>query len=203
MPKIDHDTKERILAAAEKVFHNNGFKGTRTTQIAVESGISRTMLHYYFNSKEDLFQEVLKNTLGVVMSHTHKLFSEQTELKPLIENIIDVIADVFEEKPGLPTFVVNLLNESPEMAHFLAYTQQDNIPFQLDKFVIEAKQKGEIAKNITGEDIILNIYALCATPYLGITYIKAKEKRDDAAMKIFLKQRKDKVKEFILKGIKP
>ena len=77
MPKIDHDTKEKILAAAEKVFHNNGFKGTRTTQIAEESGISRTMLHYYFNSKEDLFQEVLKNTLGVVMNHTHKLFQPQ------------------------------------------------------------------------------------------------------------------------------
>jgi TetR/AcrR family transcriptional regulator len=201
MPKIDHDTKEKILAAAEKVFHANGFKGTRTTQIADVAGISRTMLHYYFSTKEDLFQEVLKNTMGAVMSLTKQHFKENISLNELIENIIDTLAAVFEEKPGLPSFMVNILNESPEMAHFIAYTQQDTIPKQLDAALEEGKRKGEIADYINGEDLIMNIYSLLAVPYLGIEYIKVKEKRDDEAMKIFMRNRKEQVKAFVLKGI--
>lgn len=201
MPKIDHDTKERILAAAEKVFHANGFKGTRTSQIADESGISRTMMHYYFNSKEVLFQEVLKNTLGVVLNHSQRLFVKGATLSEVISNLVEVISEIFEAKPGLPSFVVNILNESPEMAHFIAHTQPDTIPRQLDALLQEGKSKGEIAEYINGEELIMNIYSLLAIPYLGKAYIQAKEKRDEEAMKSFLRERKENVKTFILKGI--
>jgi TetR/AcrR family transcriptional regulator len=203
MPKIDHDTKEKILAAAEKVFHANGFKGTRTSLIAEEAGISRTMLHYYFNNKEALFAEVLKNTTGAVLGHVNKLIGEQLDLHSLIENLVEVIAGIFEMKPGLPSFIVNILNESPEMAYFLAQSQKDTIPRQLDEMLAAGRQKGEVAENITGEDLILNIYALCSIPYLGFAYIKAKEQRSDEAMKAFINQRKEKIKDVILKSTKP
>jgi hypothetical protein len=60
-----------------------------------------------------------------------------------------------------------------------------------------------VANNITGEDLILSIYALCIMPYLGIAYIKAKENRNDEAMTIFLQQRREKIKEFVTKSLKP
>lgn len=202
MPKIDHDTKERILAAAEKVFHANGFKGTRTSQIAEESGISRTMMHYYFNSKEALFQEVLRGTLGALLTHSQKLFAQNTSLDALIGNLVEVIAGVLEEKPGLASFVVNIMNESPDMVQFLAKNLPDTLPKQLDAVLAEAKKNGNVMEDITGEDLILNIYALCSIPYLGMTYIKIKENRSDEEMKAFLRQRKDKIKQIVLNGIR-
>ena len=202
MPKIDHDTKQKILNAAEKVFHNNGFKGTRTTLIAEEAGISRTMLHYYYNTKEALFQEVLNNTMTTVFSHIQRLFGQNRTIEDLMEHLVDVIADLLEEKPGLPSFIVNIMNESPEIAPFLTATQQDTIPFQLDALLAEAKQKGTIAADITGEDLIMNIYALCSMPYLGMPYIKAKENRDDEGMKVFIQDRRRTIKAFILRGVK-
>jgi AcrR family transcriptional regulator len=201
MPKIDHDTKEKILAAAEKVFHANGFKGTRTNLIAEYAGISRTMLHYYYNTKEALFQEVLKNTTGAVLKHVTRLIAEDKNLDELIGHLVDVIADVFEDKPGLPTFVVNILHESPEIVQFMAANQEDNIPHLLDALLKEGRDKGEIAADMTGEDLILNIYALCALPYLGAPYIKAKENRDDEGMKKFNRERRAKTKAFILRGL--
>jgi TetR/AcrR family transcriptional regulator len=203
MPKIDHDTKEKILAAAEKVFHSVGFKGTRTTAIAEEAGISRTMLHYYYSTKEELFQEVFKNTLGIVFSHLNRLMGQEMELEELLAHIIDTLSDLFEEKPSLPTFIVNILNEMPHMVQMLATNPQDNMPFQLEALLEKGKQTGKIADNVTGEDLILNIYGLCSAPYLGINYIKAKENRNDEDMKIFLKQRTKNIKTLIIKGIKP
>jgi TetR/AcrR family transcriptional regulator len=203
MPKIDHDTKEKILAAAEKVFHANGFKGTRTTLIAEEAGISRTMLHYYFSTKESLFSEVLQNTLSTVFAHLKNIIGSNKDLNSLIENLVDVFADLLEEKPGLPSFIINILNESPQMAYAFAHSKQDTVPFELEEILKIAKLKGEITENITGEDLIMNIYGLCAMPYLGATYIKVMENRTDEEMVNFIRERREKIKELILKGIKP
>lgn len=203
MPKIDHDTKQKILQAAEKVFHRNGFKGTRTTMIAEEAGISRTMLHYYFRTKESLFQEILESTLNTVFFHMKRLIGEQVELDTLVGGIIEVISDLFEAKPGLPSFIVNLFNESEELAYFLAHSREDTIPFQLDGILKNEKQQGHVSEDVTGEDLIMNIYGLCAMPYLTMTYIKAKENRDAEAMKAFIRKRRSKIKAFVLNGIKP
>jgi TetR/AcrR family transcriptional regulator len=201
MPKIDHDTKQKILVAAEKVFHANGFKGTRTTLIAEEAGISRTMLHYYYSTKEALFQEVLNGTLNTVLTHIKKLLAEDKNLEQLIGHLIDVVADVLEEKPGLPSFLINILNETPDMALLMAANQDDTVPKILDNLLNEARLKGNATTDMTGEDLILNIYALCSFPYLGAAYIKAKESRDDEGMKTFVRERRGKIKAFILRGI--
>lgn len=203
MPKIDHDTKQKILLAAEKVFHRNGFKGTRTNQIAEEAGISRTMLHYYFRTKESLFKEVLESTMAIVFVHMKRMIGQQTDLETLVSGVVDVISDLFEAKPGLPNFVINLFNESEELIHFLAGSQEDTIPAQLDAILTNEKQKGTIAESLTGEDLILNIYSLCSFPYLATNYIKAKENRDDEAMKAFIRQRREQIKSFVLRGIRP
>lgn len=203
MPKIDHDTKQKILQAAEKIFHKNGFKGTRTTQIAEEAGISRTMLHYYFRTKESLFQEVLESTLNLVFSNMKRLIGQQVDLETLVDGIIEVISDLFEAKPGLPSFIVNLFNESEELAYFLAHSQEDSIPFQLEEILKYEKQRGAVSESVSGEDLIMNIYGLCAIPYLTMTYVKAKENRDVEGMKAFIRKRRTKIKAFVLNGIRP
>jgi TetR/AcrR family transcriptional regulator len=202
MPKIDHDTKERILAAAEKVFHANGFKGTRTVQIAEVSGISRTMLHYYFRTKEDLFQAVINKTMANVFSMTTKLVTEKKDFETVIHNVIETLADVLESNPGLPSFIVNIMNESPEIAMFMAQGQNDELPSLLDKLMTTPKRKKLIRKEVRGEDLIMNIYALLSAPYLAKPYVQAKEKRDDASMNKFIKERRRSVKEFVLGGIR-
>ena len=60
----DISTEERIKAAARKVFHQKGFAGTRTRDIAEEAGINHAMLNYYFRSKEKLFEMVMMETMA-------------------------------------------------------------------------------------------------------------------------------------------
>jgi TetR/AcrR family transcriptional regulator len=203
MPKIDHDTKERILAAAEKVFHANGFKGTRTTLIAEEAGISRTMLHYYFSTKEELFQAVMRQTLSAVFLHMNGLMTQSMGLSELLTHLIDTIADLLEAKPGLPSFVVNILNESPALASLMASTTQDSLPGQLESLLAEGKGNGTVAAHVSGENLMMDIYALCSVPYLATAYVKAKENRSDEQMKLFIRQRREHNKALILKALEP
>ncbi|NUO03053.1 MAG: TetR/AcrR family transcriptional regulator [Saprospiraceae bacterium] len=204
MPKIDHDTKKKILQAAEAVFHRNGFKGTRTIQIAEEAGISRTMLHYYFNTKEALFEEVLNNTLGAIFKHLKNLIGQQPQdFEKIIENLVNVISDLFEEKPGLPGFISNILNTSPELLLFLPAVEQDNLPALLDHLLEEGKKKNAVAEYLTGEDLILSIYALCSIHYIAAPYIRLKENRNEEEMKAFIRKRRPVLLHFVLNGIKP
>ncbi len=202
MPKIDHDTKERILLAAEKVFHANGFKGTRTELIAIEAGISRTMLHYYFRSKEELFQEVLQNTMGAVFTNAQNFVSKSHSIFEVIDGLIDMLYSLFELKPGLPSFIVNILNESPEMAVILAENINEDLPKQIESLLKTAQNQGEINPTITSEDLIMNIYGMCSLPYLGKNYIKVKSKRNDEKTSIFNKNRVSAIKDFYKKGIR-
>jgi AcrR family transcriptional regulator len=50
---------QRILAAAEGCFCSSGYAATSIREIAQVGGVSKSLLHYHFRSKEHLFLEVL------------------------------------------------------------------------------------------------------------------------------------------------
>jgi len=54
----DLNTEQNILNAAKHVFQRKGLDGTRMQEIANEAGINKALLHYYFRSKQLLFEAV-------------------------------------------------------------------------------------------------------------------------------------------------
>ncbi|MFC1564482.1 TetR/AcrR family transcriptional regulator [candidate division KSB1 bacterium] len=56
-------TKENILKAALEVFAEKGEHGTRMEEIALRAKANKAMVYYYYNSRENLYYEVLKTIL--------------------------------------------------------------------------------------------------------------------------------------------
>ncbi len=52
------NSEELILETAEKIFLEKGFDGARMQEIADKAGINKALLHYYFKSKENLYQKI-------------------------------------------------------------------------------------------------------------------------------------------------
>lgn len=202
MQNLELETRQKILEAALREFHQNGFKGARTSRIAESAGISRTMLHYYFNTKETLFEAVLNKTFGAVMPHLHRLVAEEKDIFELLENLVDTVADMLEENPGLPSFVVNILNENPQLILHLTEYQTENTPGLVDVVLEKARAEKLIRPEVRGEDLLNDIWGLCSSPYLLAPYISVKEKRDSEAMKTFHRMRRKHVKQLIFNGIK-
>lgn len=50
-----HNSKQAILDAAEEEFLEMGFHGAKTSSIAKRAGVTHAMLHYYFSTKENLY----------------------------------------------------------------------------------------------------------------------------------------------------
>jgi len=66
--RIRRENKERILKAAERIFAERGFAGATMAEIAARADLPKANVHYYFQTKEDLYQAVLSDILTIWLS---------------------------------------------------------------------------------------------------------------------------------------
>jgi TetR/AcrR family transcriptional regulator len=84
------ETKDRILFAAKKEFAEKGFDGARMGAIAKRACANQALLHYYFEGKDNLYQEVLNRLFGLDRTPFFSDFLKKTNLSPS-ENLYLII----------------------------------------------------------------------------------------------------------------
>lgn len=94
-------TQKRILDAAEAFFAKNGFEGASTESIARKAGVSKTMLFYYFNSKEKLYVAVLKRAFEAVVAAER---ADQIERMPPTQALRELVSDYINIHYSRPTY---------------------------------------------------------------------------------------------------
>ncbi|MEZ4903780.1 MAG: helix-turn-helix domain-containing protein [Spirosomataceae bacterium] len=65
MTNVELSTEDKILQAAVKVFLRDSYDGSRMQDIADLAGINKALLHYYFRSKDKLFERVFEEKIQV------------------------------------------------------------------------------------------------------------------------------------------
>jgi TetR/AcrR family transcriptional regulator len=65
--------KEKLIAAAEEVFAQSGFDGARTHEIAKRASVNKSLLHYHFGSKKDLYYAVMDKILFDLIQLTQEV----------------------------------------------------------------------------------------------------------------------------------
>ena len=105
MKEETSNTEQSILKAAEKEFLKKGFSGSKTTEIAKEAGVTHAMLHYYFRTKENLFNKVFEEKAKQLAD---TFLSRVDESLPFLEKIkcfIEAHFDLLTANPELPLFI--------------------------------------------------------------------------------------------------
>src|SRR3954462_1734201 len=85
----DLSTEERILSAAQKVFLAKGMDGARMQDIADEAGINKALLHYYFRSKDKLFEQIFLNVATAFLPKIFFILKGENTLFEKIEKFCD------------------------------------------------------------------------------------------------------------------
>jgi len=84
------DTKQRILAAAERLFAERGFAGASLRAVTGEAGVNLAAVHYHFGSKEGLLHAVLDRYVGPInRARLRALDRIEREGQPSIEDLLD------------------------------------------------------------------------------------------------------------------
>ena len=109
-------SKEKlILQAAEEEFLTKGFDGARTTSIAETAGVTHAMLHYYYRTKEQLFEHILNEKIALMASSITEVLGDPS--LPVLERLEQGINRHFDfliANPQLPRFVINEVIPYPE-----------------------------------------------------------------------------------------
>lgn len=78
----DRDMRQRIKEVAVEYFNNSGYHGTTIRSIAKDVECSLPMIYYYYKSKKELFDEIIKKDY-------FDLLKRQTALLTRTNGIID------------------------------------------------------------------------------------------------------------------
>lgn len=195
------ETEEQILNAAKTVFQQQGFAGARMQAIADEAGINKSMLHYYFRSKDKLFQKVFQESLREFFPKIFEVLNGDLELDTKIEKLVDTYYTMFRDQPHLPRFVIHEMNQHPQ--RFQKFMKQSGMKIP-ERFIeqIEREVTSGNIKKIDPRQFIINTIGLCVFPLIAKPMIETVFNMDKNQYKDFLESRTKDLPAFILNAIK-
>lgn len=112
--ELQTDTELKIVASAEKLFYQKGKAGTSMQDIADDAGINRTLLNYYFRTKDQLFEAVFRKAMASFVPNLAALFKTDLDFELLVPKVIHSIIDTMIANPQIPIFVLQELSSNPE-----------------------------------------------------------------------------------------
>jgi len=193
--------EEKILTAARRIFENKGMSGARMQEIADEAKINKSLLHYYYRSKQKLFEAVFKSAFNTLSPQINTILSSDKDICEKITDFTYNYTAFMVKHPYLPNFILQELNRNPGFVTEVISSK--NIP-GIKKFklqISEAVKKGKI-KNISAEQLFINILALNIFPFTGAPLLKGFLETSDKDFKVLLENRKTEVADFIIQSIK-
>ena len=169
----NNNSEEAILKAAEKEFVERGFDGARTTSIAERAGVTHAMLHYFFRTKEQLFERILEEKLIVLADSMLLIFGEEgLPLKERLEKGISAHFDFIAKNPDLPRF---LLGELPRVMPLIQKRLFPQILALMPS--LQKELKGDVDMRMLILDILSqNLFPFVAMPVVEM--LSAGEERD-------------------------
>jgi AcrR family transcriptional regulator len=199
MNQVGKNTEEIILEAARTVFIQKGFSGARMQEIADEAGINKALLHYYFRSKDHLFEAVFAQAIISFMPVIKLVLESELPLKVKIIKFVETYIDILLANPHIPGFVIQELNNNP--GRFVDKFKALGIdPAIILKQVSEEVELRNI-RAVKPEHFMVNLLALCIFPFVAKPIIKGVLKKDEEQYSVFLKERKEQIIEFVMNSL--
>lgn len=197
----DTTTESNILNAAKRVFQHKGMMGARMQEIANEAGINKALLHYYFRSKQLLFEAVFKMAFSSLAPQLNEVMNADTSIFEKIRTFSNNYISFVIKHPYLPNFIFQELNRNPEFVQNLV--AEKNFP-NISKFKKQVNDTvaEDIIKPIKAKQLFINIMALNIFPFIGAPLLKGFINIDDKKYKQLMEDRKTEVAEFIINAIK-
>lgn len=204
MKQVDKiNTEQAIIQAAEKIFLVKGYERTKTTEIAREAGVTHAMLHYYFRTKENLFDQVFRQKLGLVAESLCVVFQEDLPFLERVRKGVEAHFDLIASNQGLPRFILNEIigsTERVEVCKRIILPTFGCVMENLKEAIKQEVDRGTI-RPIDPIDLILNIISLNVFVFLASPLVNMFTELEAKNYQAFLEHRKRMNVELILKGL--
>lgn len=198
------DNEKLILEAAEAEFLEKGYGKSRTTEIAKRAGLNHAMLHYYFRTKENLFEVVFRKKAELMSEII--LFRLKQDL-PFLEKIKKGIEDHFDfiaTNDKLPNFIFSEIRSDESLRNLFIGIVKERAVLLVEnlKKEMEAEAKKGVISYMEPYDLLLSILSLNAFVFMSAPIISGITNMKGEQFTMFLEHRKQLNVEIILNQLK-
>ncbi len=199
MAGIEKETDEKIYEAARDIFHERGFDGARMQEIADKAGINKALLHYYYRSKDLLFEKVYQAAAKKLFPNIMVSLRSDDPLPQKVHLFVSGYIDTLRDNPYMPGFILHELNRNPDrLKNFLPKMMEQLIgPFlkEIDAEIYSGRLPYKDARHF-----IVSMFSLCVFPFVARPMLQSVLGFDDQGFNQFLTERKEEVPKLLLAG---
>lgn len=205
-PTEPHSTETRILEAAVQEFMSKGYAGARTTAIAEAAGVTHAMLHYYFRSKDKLFDRIIESKIGTLRDiMLSSLGDPSIPLFDKIKNAIESHQDFIAANPELPRFMINEVLSRPDRMPKVIEQLKHHTPLvveSLQRQIDEYADRG-LCRRVDAGMLMLDIVSLNIFPFSARPMVNALLGGMMENPQTFVEARKKENVETIMRKLQP
>lgn len=166
--------EQRIINAAKALFIEKGFSDTSMSEIAARVGINRPVLHYYFRTKEKMFNAVFGIIIQTFVPKIQSIVMQTGRpVADRVGDVFDAYCRVFSENPELPLFVLREIDRDADnfMRVVMSLPVMPYLGMMRDSLLAEM-DKGNI-RRVPIRTVFITFYSLITFPFLTRNFITA------------------------------
>lgn len=199
------DTEQCILEAAEQLFLEKGFSMTSTTEIAKLAGCNQALVHYYYRTKDKLFEAIFERKVKLFASTLLQIGKEEISFEEKLQRKIELHFDILKANPKLPFLLFNEFTTNPQRISQIK-EKIGKLPgslFTQLKSELEAEIKKGTIRPIEPIDLLLTLISLNVVLFIAHPILKVLTNVSDEEFTHMLERRKKENVIVILKSLRP
>jgi TetR/AcrR family transcriptional regulator len=202
MTEHEKHTEEKIFEAATEVFEEKGFSATRMQDISQKAGINKSLLHYYYRTKEQLFNAVFEMLAKKLFNRFSPIFEENLSLEEKIKYFLREHITFLQKNPRLPSFILYEINQNPERVERLldSLDMVSNMQKLMEMHKEELKEYDIEEKNLP--QVMTSIVSLSVFPFAAKGILNTIFEKLGYDFNSYIEERKDFAGEFVIKAIR-
>lgn len=195
-------TEQKIFDAAHEVFTQKGMDGAKMQEIADRAGINKALLHYYYRSKEKLYETVARAIIGKALPAIRQMIESDQPLEDKIRRFIETYIDIISKNTFIPLFIISEINKHPD--RFIDMVMPKDLPKPEQFFQqVQAEINAGRIRPIKPQHLIVNVISMCVFPFVGKPMIRLLLGMGPGEMRLFLEERKEEVTRFVMAALRP
>jgi TetR/AcrR family transcriptional regulator len=188
----DKGTEQLIKDTAKRIFFSEGKLHATTQDIADAAGVNRTLLNYYFRSRDILFEQVAAEARLEMSAILDPVFEMELPFKEKLEKLITVFMDQAMKFPFREMYVVTEYNRT---ARSVPEDKRTRIKAFLKE--ISAEMESGKIKKMDPKQFCMNLFALMAYPLITTCLNKSLYNVNETEYLKLMKDRKKLIFEMI------
>ncbi|MBR7067647.1 MAG: TetR/AcrR family transcriptional regulator [Bacteroidales bacterium] len=199
--KERNNSRKKLMAAARELFMKYGVDRVSVRDIATHSGVNLSLMNYYFQSKENLLNQIFGDAIKNIAAQQRAILDSDQTLEKKIQEYINSYIDALIKEPLLVSFVLSILHRFADKASDL---DSVGLLYSTDKFAQQIRQEAEMGmiRPFDPEHLYINMLSLILFPFSIKDLIQHRTQTTEADMRLFLEERRAVVYNTVMASIK-